>query len=76
MDHLATCFLPLPLSGLLLQHVQHLVARGAVLEGELADDLAEVVDVHLLGLVQRQTHEQQQFLVPGGIGGGGGGGRE
>ena len=58
MDHLATRLLPLPLVGLLLQHVQDLVACGAVLQGKLTDHLAELVDAHLLCFVQRQAHVQ------------------
>lgn len=63
MYHLASGLLPLSLVGLLLQHVQNLVASGAVLKRKLADDLTQLVDPHLLGFMQRQAHVQEKLVI-------------
>ena len=42
-----------------------LVPGGAVLQGKLTDDPTELVDRHVLGLVDWQTHKQQESIVSG-----------
>lgn len=45
--------------------LQHSLAGGAVLQGKLADDLAELVNVHLSDRVERMAHEQEKCMEPG-----------
>lgn len=64
-DHLPPGLVPLAVIGPLLLLLQHAVARGAVLQGELAHDLAEPVDANLPYAIGRVAQEQQEGMEPG-----------
>ena len=61
-DHLAPGLLPLPLIGLLLPHLQHLVPRGLVLERELGEHFAEDVHFGVFGHVNGVAQEEQELV--------------
>lgn len=65
-DHLPPGLVPLAVIGPLLLLLQHAVARGSVLQGELAHDLAEPVDANLPYAIGRVAQEQQEGMEPGG----------
>lgn len=64
-DHLPPGLVPLAVIGPLLLLLQHAVARGAVLQGELAHDLAEPVDANLPYAIGGVAQEQQEGMEPG-----------
>ena len=52
--------------GPLLLLLQDPFASGPVLQGELAEDLAEAMDAHIPHGVGRVSQEQQEGVEPGG----------
>lgn len=65
-DHLAPGLVPLPVVGPLLFLLQHALSRRAILQGKLAQDLAEAMDADLAHRVHWMAQEQQERVEPAG----------